>query len=99
MVVETEAREPSDNKQQTGLKSLKTQAPSGGLLILTKRWSLYVAPSAQIPGSGTTYTGAPTLIRQTNNKLVDLPEKIKLTHRFVRTWLVTGRKVPCDRKY
>jgi hypothetical protein len=30
-VVKTESREPSDNKQQTGLKSLKTQAPSGGL--------------------------------------------------------------------
>jgi len=29
--VKTESREPSDNKQQTGLKSLKTQAPSGGL--------------------------------------------------------------------
>ena len=31
MVVKTESREPSDNKQQTGLKSLRTQAPSGGL--------------------------------------------------------------------
>src|ERR1700686_5523809 len=28
---ETESWELSDNKQQTGLKSLKTQAPSGGL--------------------------------------------------------------------
>jgi hypothetical protein len=29
--VKIEFREPSDNQQQTGLKSWKTQAPSGGL--------------------------------------------------------------------
>jgi hypothetical protein len=60
MVVKTEAREPSDNKQQTGLKSLKTQAPSGGLVDIDQEVVTLRGPFGTIPGSGTTDTGAPT---------------------------------------
>ena len=41
--VKTESRERSDNKQQTGSKSLKLRPRPVDCLGLTKRWSLYVA--------------------------------------------------------
>jgi hypothetical protein len=48
--VKTESREPSDNKQQTGLKSLKTQAPSGGLFGIDQEVVTLRGLSRQLPG-------------------------------------------------
>jgi hypothetical protein len=48
--VRTESREPSDNKQQTGLKSLKTQAPSGGLFGIDQEVVTLRGLSRQLPG-------------------------------------------------
>ena len=50
--VKTESREPSDNKQQTGLKSLKTQAPSGGLFGIDQEVVTLRGLSRQLPGRG-----------------------------------------------
>jgi len=57
MVLETESWEPSDNKQQTGLKSLKTQAPSGGLFGIDQEVVTLRGLSRQLPGSGTEALG------------------------------------------
>jgi hypothetical protein len=51
------------NKQQMGLKSLKTQAPSGGLVDIDQEVVTLRGPFGTIPGSGTTFAGAPILVR------------------------------------
>jgi len=48
----TESRESSDNKQQTGLKSLKTQAPSGGPFGIDQEVVTLRGLSRQLPGQG-----------------------------------------------
>ena len=48
----TESREPSDKKQQTGLKSLKTQAPSGGPFGIDQEVVTLRGLSRQLPGQG-----------------------------------------------
>ncbi len=52
MVVKTESREPDDNKQQTELKSLKTQAPSGGPFGIDQEVVTLRGLSRQLPGQG-----------------------------------------------
>jgi hypothetical protein len=91
-------RRPSAWKQQTGLKSLKTQAPSGGLVDIDQEVVTLRGPFGTIPGSGTTFAGAPILVRQPQ-KILGLPAlESKLTHRLCkRGWLPAATAI--SRRY